>query len=221
MNIGNNLKSLRKLNNFTQEELAQHLSLSPQTISKWENDQSCPDISMLPVLADFYGISIDELLQFDSFKRKQQMKELSSKIHNLQNEGKIEEAYLTLKEQIDEWMLSIGMNHLYGSLAYQLAKEKEGTERKNLLYEAINQSDKVISLDQNETSRSAQAKMLKCYCLAMLERHKEAEILASSLPSMFSSREIVLANITQGDKKKEYIGQAKEYLNELLESLNI
>ena len=134
MNIGNSLKNLRKLNNFTQEELAQHLSLSPQTISKWENNQSCPDISMLPVLAEFYGISIDELLQFDSTKRKQKMKQLSSEIHNLQNEGKIEEAYLLLKEQIDEWMLSVGMNHLYGSLAYQLAKEKEGVEKKNLLY---------------------------------------------------------------------------------------
>lgn len=62
--------------------------------------------------------------------------------------------------------------------------------------------------------------MLKGYCLSMLVRHKEAETLASPLPSMFSTREIVLANITVSDKKKEYIDQATKYLNELLESLN-
>lgn len=221
MNIGNSLKNLRKNKNLTQEELAQHLSVSPQTVSKWENNLSAPDISMLPVLAEFYNITIDELLQYDSVERRQKMTQLSGKIHELQSEGKLEEAYLLLKDQMNDWILSVSMNHLYGSIAYQLAKGKSGEEKKNLLYEAINQSDKVVNLDQNETGRTIQAKMLKCYCLSMLERHKEAEKLASTLPSIFSSREIVLAKIGTGDKKNEYSRIAINYLNELVETLNI
>lgn len=89
MNIGNSLKNLRKNKNLTQEELAQHLSVSPQTVSKWENNLSAPDISMLPVLAEFYNITIDELLQYDSVERRQKMTQLSGEIHALQNEGSV------------------------------------------------------------------------------------------------------------------------------------
>ncbi len=61
MNLGNNLKTLRKNKKITLEELAEYISVSPQTVSKWENNISAPDISMLPLLADFYNVSIDEM----------------------------------------------------------------------------------------------------------------------------------------------------------------
>ena len=45
-----------------QDELSEILGVSPQAISKWENDQTCPDISLLPTIAKTFGISVDELL---------------------------------------------------------------------------------------------------------------------------------------------------------------
>ena len=57
MDFGNNLKKLRKEKNLTQEELAECLNVSPQTVSKWENNLSMPDITVLPLMADFFGIS--------------------------------------------------------------------------------------------------------------------------------------------------------------------
>jgi len=53
---------LRKEKGLTQAELAEKLSLSPQAISKWENGESLPDITTLPLLADILGVTIDELL---------------------------------------------------------------------------------------------------------------------------------------------------------------
>jgi len=47
---------------LTQDYLAENMGVSPQAVSKWENDLACPDISLLPALAGFFGISIDELL---------------------------------------------------------------------------------------------------------------------------------------------------------------
>ena len=52
MNFGSNLKKLRKEKNLTQETLAECLNVSAQTVSKWENGASMPDVSMLPLLAD-------------------------------------------------------------------------------------------------------------------------------------------------------------------------
>lgn len=60
--IGNRISKNRREKGLTQEELAEKLGVSSQAVSKWENDQSCPDISLLPQLCKIFGISTDELL---------------------------------------------------------------------------------------------------------------------------------------------------------------
>ncbi len=60
--IGNRIQKYRKVKSMTQEELANRLGVSPQAVSKWENDASCPDISLLPQLCTVLGVSADELL---------------------------------------------------------------------------------------------------------------------------------------------------------------
>ncbi len=62
MNLGKNISELRKKNNLTQEELANMLGVSPQAVSKWENDAACPDIALLPKIAEIFGVTIDELM---------------------------------------------------------------------------------------------------------------------------------------------------------------
>ena len=62
MTIGKRIGLLRKEKGLTQEELASHMGVSPQAVSKWENDQTCPDISALPKLARLFGVTVDELL---------------------------------------------------------------------------------------------------------------------------------------------------------------
>ena len=63
MNIGNNIAVLRKKKGITQEELANELGVSAQAVSKWENNSSCPDVSLLTKIADYFGVSVDALLR--------------------------------------------------------------------------------------------------------------------------------------------------------------
>lgn len=60
--LGRRIARLRLAKTATQERLANELNVSPQAVSKWENDINYPDISLLPDLARFLGVSIDELL---------------------------------------------------------------------------------------------------------------------------------------------------------------
>lgn len=62
MKLGKTILELRKQSGMTQEELANRLGVTAQAVSKWENDISCPDISLLPELAKLFSITIDELL---------------------------------------------------------------------------------------------------------------------------------------------------------------
>ena len=61
--IGKRIAEYRKKKDLKQDELAEMLGVSPQAVSKWENDLSCPDISLLPELSRILGISIDEIVQ--------------------------------------------------------------------------------------------------------------------------------------------------------------
>ncbi len=60
--LGKRIAALRHEKQLKQDELAEKLGVSPQAVSKWENDQTCPDISLLPLLAKILGVSVDELL---------------------------------------------------------------------------------------------------------------------------------------------------------------
>ena len=60
--LGKRIAALRKLKDLRQDDIAQLLDVSPQAVSKWENDQTCPDIGLLPKLAQILGVTTDDLL---------------------------------------------------------------------------------------------------------------------------------------------------------------
>lgn len=60
--IGENIKRLRREKELTQETLAEHLGVTFQSVSKWERGETYPDITMLPAIASFFGVTCDELL---------------------------------------------------------------------------------------------------------------------------------------------------------------
>lgn len=65
MNLGNNLFHARKKSGLSQEEVAERLGVSRQTISKWESDETIPDIRQSKKMAILYHMSLDELIEFD------------------------------------------------------------------------------------------------------------------------------------------------------------
>ena len=64
MLIGEKIRTLRKNKNITQSQLAEALSVSAQSVSKWENHLSVPDVSVLPVIAHYFGITMDDLFSY-------------------------------------------------------------------------------------------------------------------------------------------------------------
>jgi transcriptional regulator with XRE-family HTH domain len=60
--LGKKISELRKGKGITQDDMAERLNVSPQAVSKWENDISCPDIMLLPKIANMLSVTVDELL---------------------------------------------------------------------------------------------------------------------------------------------------------------
>ena len=88
MNIGQKIKELRQENNLTQEDLAEQLGVSFQAVSRWENSTTYPDITLLPIIANMFDVTIDYLLDMESYKKDEELKEIFEQDGVLFNEGK-------------------------------------------------------------------------------------------------------------------------------------
>ena len=77
--IGTFLKTLRKEKNMTQEQLAEHLGVSNRTVSRWETGSNMPDISLLTEIAEFFDVSVPELINGErkSENMKEEVKEVA------------------------------------------------------------------------------------------------------------------------------------------------
>ena len=76
LTLGKRIAMLRRQKGLKQDTLAEELGVSPQAVSKWENDQTCPDISLLPKLAELLEVSVDELLSGKKMELEQTAKVL-------------------------------------------------------------------------------------------------------------------------------------------------
>ena len=76
MEIGNKIKSLRLHRGVTQETLAEALGVTAQAVSKWERDTGTPDIALLPALAAYFGVSIDELFALSDDTRMERIQNM-------------------------------------------------------------------------------------------------------------------------------------------------
>ncbi|MCL2013861.1 MAG: helix-turn-helix domain-containing protein, partial [Oscillospiraceae bacterium] len=92
LHIAENLKALRKKKDLTQEEAAEILGVSPQSVSKWERGDTMPDITLLPALANLYKVSVDTLIGMDKINDHQARSNIFITAHNHIRKGDINTA---------------------------------------------------------------------------------------------------------------------------------
>ena len=80
LTIGLNIKKLRTKGHFTQEQLATYLGISTQAVSRWETQNGDPDLALLPRIADFFSVSMDDLFGIDRDGRAARIEELRRRV---------------------------------------------------------------------------------------------------------------------------------------------
>ncbi len=176
INLGAKIRELRKKKGLTQEELAVKLNVSSQAVSKWEIGTCYPDMAQIPVIANFFGVSLDELFCYDVAQRSAKIDEIITE-HNKffwNNRSKSEEILLNgLKEYPDNERLLTELMELYSS--------KGITEN----------TDKAISLamqlsaDTKDVFLQCRAKSVLVSLYLRLDRYNDAKEIIESLPVMY------------------------------------
>jgi transcriptional regulator with XRE-family HTH domain len=139
INIGENLKRLRLQKEFTQEQLAEVFGVSPQAVSRWENNSAYPDITMLPGIAIFYNTTIDELIGMDEICKTENINKIHNDVHILMGDKKIDETITMLKEA-----LKLHPNSFLLDLASTLTQKSNQSNDVTLIEEAISLFERAL-----------------------------------------------------------------------------
>ena len=99
MTIGEKIKQLRQQNGITQEKLAEYLNITYQSISKWENNNALPDVILIVPLANFFGVTTDELFDRDTHTSEAEIEALCHRDYDLAHVPNKE----TIHERIAMW----------------------------------------------------------------------------------------------------------------------
>ena len=186
MYLSENLKKYRLLKNLTQEDIAEMLNITPQSVSKWERGESYPDITFLPALANIFETSIDLLIGMDTIRAEQTRYNIHKTATEFQRSGDYASAEKVYRDALLIYPNKPGMIlGLAGVLALQGKSE-----------EAIELTERGLTISTNEKQKATMRATL-CFLYLKCGRKDEACALASELPHTRESREVIQPLISQ------------------------
>ncbi len=214
--IGTIIANKRRDKGITQEELANHIGVSKPAVSKWESEQSYPDILLLPVLAAYFDISIDELVGYEPQMTKQEVRKLFHKL----KEKFMKEPFALVYAECEEYLKKyFSCWELQFQIAVLLLNHCNLAGNPEEIIKILERTLELFIRVEKGTPEVDMAKMaihLQAVCYLSLQKPDEAiELLEKfSVPMANTESLIVKAYQMKGDKEKamEYL-QGYAYIN--------
>lgn len=188
-------KSLRDLlvkRGKTQRELADHLSISTQAVSKWCRGDNLPDIALLPKIAYFLDVSVDELLGVGEIRKQEKIQEYRKKGFELARDGKTNERIELWREAYAEFPNDLTVNT---ELMHALYLTRDGEFHD----EAMALGERILRESTDEYQRSSAIQIL-CRIHSAKGDKEKAKEYANMSNSIQTSRDVLLAAILDGDE---------------------
>ena len=189
--LGEKIKSLRKQKNISQEIFANYLGVSFQAVSKWENGNTMPDVTMIPVIASFFGVSTDELFDFNLLEMEKQVDAICQESWKYRDDDP-EKAEHILREGLQRFPGNdIILNNLLYTLDYRT------------------RADEVISLCKTliESTKDDSVKYDACRILASCYKENGQNDLVKPtleiIPEIYFSKLELMATLLDGEDSYE------------------
>ncbi len=209
LSIGKNIKKLRQERELTQEELAAHIGVSFQAISKWERAEGYPDITMLPALANYFHVTVDELIGMSNLENETVYHEINRTWDEKNRAGlhheNIELMRKSLKTFPNDSLLLV-------QLSTSLEKA-DGTDEEKAKYlkESIAVQEQIIRYAEDCEVRGATLFNI-CFSYRKNGEAEKALEQAKKLPNLYKGRENALLYFTEGEEKHKIAKEALEPL---------
>jgi len=182
--IAENLKALRKRREWTQEEMAEAVGVSPQSVSKWERGDSYPDITLLPALANLYKVSVDAIIGMDKINEAEARTKIFKRGHEYLRQKNGEAAAEVFADALKTFPND---ESIMVELALVLSLESDPGKLK----QAANSCERVLSGNPTEKVRHTMRAAI-CFVYFKLDEKDKAVAAAQNLPHLRECRENVL-----------------------------
>ena len=227
LDLGKRIRELRQRNRITQETLAEALGVTSQAVSRWEASGSYPDMEIVPAIANYFGVSIDELFGYDN-NRESKINCILAKVESFGIKGRsdnawVDECLFMLREGLAEFPKN---ERLMLALADTLSEAGWRTHKEQLYYdeegfiwhdydyhkknehwlEAIKICEHLVG-NAADNSIVTKAITLLVSLYRNLGENDKAVNYAKMMPSLDNCREILLASATDGKQQAEYTGE--------------
>ncbi len=203
LKTGQIIKDLRKAADVTQEKLAAYLNISYQAISKWENGTALPDITLIPKIANFFGVTSDELLGLKTDEQTEELKEYEKIYQDNNVKGKVLENIKLARTVLEiyprnyQWMLNLA----YPLISYNDTDEHRNHSKNNgFLEEAINICERILEDCTTDSIRHSAIQIL-CYSYPKVGKTDVAIQLANEMPDLYLCKEQLLTHIYRGEEQ--------------------
>ena len=190
--LSENLKKYRIMKGLTQEDIADYLGITAQSVSKWERDECYPDIEFLPALANIFETSVDLLIGMDVIRAEETRYNIHKSANEFQRNGDYDSAEKVYRDALLIYPNKPGM--ILG-LAGVLALKGKYEESVELI-------EKGLPLSINEKQKSTMRAAL-CFLYLKCGNAEKAAELASTLPHTRESREVIQPLIAREPNPEE------------------
>ena len=195
LKIGEKIRELRNNTGITQEELAEILGVSNQSVSRWELGICYPDIELLPSLANYFNVTLDELVCMNEIRSEKMMNKFFTEAIDYEREEKWKEAADVLRKALKLFPLNDGIS---AELALALSKNGNGKD----LNEAIEISEALLKRCTEEKIRST-VKANLCFLYKSAGLYEKAIETGKSLPHIWECREILVPSLVENTGREE------------------
>lgn len=193
--ITEKLKAFRKEHGNTQEELASHLNISVQAVSKWERGEGFPDISLLPSIAAYYGRTVDELLGCSEIEKAGRIGEYLRQYKENGTAGRVEENIALMRKALKEFPEET-------ALLSELCHALLFGDKEEYCSECIKTGERLLEKSTDDRQRFETIQMLAYACMRSGNEEKAREY-AEKLPDLYCSVNTVLEGILQGEELQQ------------------
>ena len=205
LKLGERLKALRKGKDMTQEELAECLGVSYQAISRWERGEGYPDITTLPLIADFFNTTTDDLLGVNKQKTCEKINEYLNRGAECYNKKDTASGTAILREALsefpnsDELMLALAKTLFLQS---RLEETNDGSAAAGG-GEIISLCKRILSYSLNDNIRAKTSDLLAGHYLYNTKDFCKAKEIADTIPRFDYGRAFIAAECLSGDNEKQ------------------
>lgn len=197
--IGEKIRLLRKKNDVTQDMLADHLGVTPQAVSRWESGICYPDMNYLPLIADYFGATMDDLLCYNGLQREQRVKEYLEAAEHLMDLDRITDAIELLRNALADIPSGYALQLELANVLSLYVLNHPGEESRAALDEAVALCHHILDNCTDDGIRDETKKTLCDIYAHLLDDNDKALEIADRLHSMSVCREIIKATILTGD----------------------